>query len=535
MFIKKLFYSIVIFIIFNGKLFLIKTYITLPFKYMNINTGESMPNKESLSSYFESLYHYSIYTTILINNKNLNFHLTLDRYATYISENSLKEIDSKLIQINKNDNNEEELYSLEYIGIPRTSFGKSSFNFLLNNTKNISFHNYSFFIIKKIMDESNYTKRINYLADEKEEIGLNIYKGNKVKEVIVEEDDPFEDLYPDNNPNDEEEDEYNYGNNYNQNKNRTIKGERYINKNNGYLIEQNSNLINQLKNQEFISSYAFMIKYNNKNEEKGEIIIGGLPHEYDPRHYSENYFIYDYTYFNEKNHGWRIGFKDIKYGEIYLNSIKSGEFSLDFGFIITSTSYKDKLDDYFFKNEKYKEYCKEEKIGIYYVKYCKEKIIKEFKTLSFFLSNILNDKNENNKIEFNYKDLFIKSPGENDLYYFQIVFETGCYKWVFGRPLFKKYPTVLDQEKKIFGFYTETGEYDINNDNRNKSKEKKNKISFSWILVFVLSVCIIIFGIYFHSKFSNFKRKKKANELDDDFDYEPVSENKNEKNKLFKN
>ena len=75
---------------------------------------------------------------------------------------------------------------------------------------------------------------------------------------------------------------------YNQNKN--MKGERNINKNNGYLIVQNSNLINQLKTQKFISSYYFMINYNNKNEEKEEIIIGGLPHEYDPRLYSEIFY-----------------------------------------------------------------------------------------------------------------------------------------------------------------------------------------------------------------------------------------------------
>ena len=533
MFIKTLFYSIIIIIFFNEKSFLIKSYISLPFKYINKHTGESNANMASLSSYFESFFHYSIYTTISNDIKNINFHLTLDRYATYISENSLKEIDSKLIQIN-NNYNEEELYSLEYIGILRASFGKSSFNFLFNNTKNISYNNFSFFIAKKINDESEYTKRINYLAEEKEEIGLNIYKGNKAKEVIVEEDDPFEDLYPDNNQNDEDEDDYEYGNIYNKNKNKTIKGERYINKNNGYLIEQNSNLINQLKNQKLISSYSFMIKYNNKNEEKGDIFIGGLPHEYDPRHYSENYFIYDYVYFNEKNPGWRIGFNNIKYGDIDLNSIKSGEFSLDFGFIMASTTYKDKLDDYFFKNEKYKEYCKEEKVGIYYVKYCKEKIINEFKTLSFYLSNILNDKNENNKIEFNYKDLFIRAPGKSDLYYFQIVFETGCYKWVFGRPLFKKYPTVLDQEKKVFGFYIETGEYDIVNTNKDKNKGKSNILSFSWVLIFVSSICLIIFGIYFYSKIPNIKRRRKANELDDDFDYEPVLDNKNEKNKLFK-
>ena len=512
----------------------INSFITIPFKYINKDTGESTPNTTSITSYFESFYSNLLYTTFLINDKSINFHITLDRYATYISENTIKEIDQNLIKINKNEEGDgEALYSLEYIGILRTSFAKTPFNFLLNNTKNITLNNFSYFIAKKMNEESDYIKRFNYLAEEKEEIGLNIYKGNKVKEVVVEEDDPFEDYYPDYDNQESDDDEY--GNYPNQKSNETIHGEPYINKNNGYEIEQNSNLINQLISAKLISSYEFMIKYN-KNEEKGEIIIGGLPHEYDPKHYSEKYFIYDYVNFNEKNPGWRIGFKEIKYGDNELNSIKSAELSLDFGFIISYNTYKEIFDKFFFKNEKYEEYCKEEKVGIYYVKYCNEKVIKEFKTLSFSFSNVLNDKNIDKKIEFNYKDLFLKAPGNNDIYYFQIVFDMGSFKWVFGRPLFKKYPTVLDQDKKIFGFYLETGEYDVSSTNQNQIHNKIN-INFSWVLVIVLSICLIVFGIIFYFKFSNFKRKKKANELDDDFDYEPASDNnvKNEDNNLYNN
>lgn len=162
------------------------------------------------------------------------------------------------------------------------------------------------------------------------------------------------------------------------------------------------------------------------------------------------------------------------------------------------------------------------------MKYCKGEVIKDFQNLSFYLSNVLNDKSDNNKIEFDYKDLFIKAPGKNDIYYFQIVFQIGYYNWVFGRPLFKKYPTVLDQDKKIFGFYTETGDYSNNNNNTNINGKKINYIS--WILVAILSIGLIIFGIIFYYKLSNIKRKRKANELDDDFDYEPASDN----NKLIR-
>ena len=50
----------------------------------------------------------------------------------------------------------------------------------------------------------------------------------------------------------------------------------------------------------------------------------------------------------------------------------------------------------------------------YFFKYCKEEVISKFKNISFHLSNIYNDLNLDNKLEFDYKDLFIKS-NENNL------------------------------------------------------------------------------------------------------------------------
>ena len=530
MLINKFALSLILIISFNSSSFFIKTFITLPFSYINKNTGESIPNTTTPNSYFKSFLKNPIYTTIKVNNKNLKFHLTIERYATYISANSLKEIDPQSFQSSNND--DENLYSLEYIGIPRTVFTKNSFSFLLNNTINIIISNYSFFMAKKMSEESEYIKRINFLADEKEEIGLNIFKGNKNKEVQVEEDDSYEDFIPDNI--DIDEDDYEYGSIHYQNKNKSLNGEKYISENNGYTIEEKSNLINQLKEQKYISSYAFMINYDNKNEEKGKIVIGGLPHEYDPRHYSEKNFIYDKAVFNNRNPAWRISFQNIFYGSYELKAITSVEFSLNFGFILSYSYYKQYLDEQFFS--KFSDYCKEEKIDIYTVKYCKEKAIKEFKNLVFILSNTHNDLNKSNKIEFDYKDLFIKDSKNNDLYYFQIVFEDYNFKWVFGRPLFKKYPVIFDQDKKIIGFYTETGEYDVDI-SINKSNNSSMKLSLSWILVIILSICIIILGIIFYLKFPYIKRKKKANELNDNFDYEPASDNnkENEKNKLFKN
>ena len=529
MLIQNMLLSFLILIAFNSNSFFIKSFITLPFSYINKNTSLSVPNTTTLESYFESFLTYPIFTNIKINEKISKIHLTLDRHATYISESNLKEIDAKA----SISDNKEDLYSLDYIGIPRTTFTKSPFSFIVNNTKNITLNNYSFFMAINMSTEQDNIKKNNYYAEEKDEIGLNIYKGNKVKKVEVEEDDPYEDFYPDPKDDDIDEGDYEYGSIYYQNRNKSVKGIPYINKNNGYNIEQNSNIINQLKSQKLISSYAFMVKYNNKNDEKGKIIIGGLPHEYDPRHYSEKYYISGKVSFSQDNPGWKINFQNIMYGNDILVSVKQAEFSLNFGFISTSNTYKEFFDRKFFNNSKYLDSCKEKNIGFYTVKYCKEKVIKEFNNLTFILANEYADSNSTNKIEFDYKDLFVKAPGDNDFYYFQIVFMPGNYRWLFGRPVFKKYPVVFDQDKRIIGFYTQTGEYEVQN--IGDKNDEKTSFPISWILVILLSIILIILGITFYLKLPYLKRKKKANELDDDFDYQPASENKNEneKNKLF--
>ena len=102
-------------------------------------------------------------------------------------------------------------------------------------------------MMRKRADEWDYVIRRNYLAKEDTEIGLNVYKGNKIKKVDVEEDDPYYDVYD----YEREEEEYPYGpydpydsgERENDQKLKIKLGEKYVNKNNGYLIEQNTNII----------------------------------------------------------------------------------------------------------------------------------------------------------------------------------------------------------------------------------------------------------------------------------------------------
>ena len=332
----------------------------------------------------------------------------------------------------------------------------------------------------------------NYYAIESEEIGFNLLKGNKIKKVIVEEEeiDPYDKDYDD-----DEDDE--------------PIGERYVLENNGYLLEENTNLITQLKNRNYISSEVFMLKIDENNAEKGEIIIGGYPHEYDPKHYSEKFLIQQLSSRGDGYGNWDIIFQDIQCNKTNYVSIKAAEISPDFGFILATGNFFENLNKSFFNDPKYVNSCFEETIDKYIIKYCEENVIKQFPNISFVLSkDYINRHNQSNELEFDYKDLFVKAPGNNNLYYFQIVFKTGFSdRWKLGLSFLKKYPVVFDRDSRMIGFYKETGDYDI--DGGNNKEGNKFSLSLSWILVIILSI-ILIFLIYgFFKILPSIRRKKK--------------------------
>ena len=480
------------------------SYIILPFSYINNKTGEIKILTDNITNFFYSTFYNSVYSTIKINNKDIKFHISTERHATYLSEN--------LLQPKLNDDNQQ--YSLEYIGINKAKLLNQNISLISNESNNNNF-NLTFFAIDKILDYTDIQRINEAYSDQENEIGFNILKGNPKSKIEVEEyeeeyDVQTEDVYED----------------LQLKKNEKKLSEEYVLKNSGYEVEQYTNLVYQLKNKNLIKSYAFMIKYND-NEENGEIIIGGYPHEYDPRHYSEKYFIYDNVPLGfYPPYSWHTTFDMIKYGDLVVsNSMKAVVFSLDYGFIIGSITFRDLLFNNFFGYSEYKNYCKEENINGYSAFSCQESVIKNFKSMSFYLSTKYYSNNKDKKFEFTYKDLFVKSSS-GDTYYFVVIFR-GINDWVFGKPFFKKYPFIFDQDRKIFGFYNQTGEYEVD------EKKSSNNINFSLIIIIVLSILVIVLGVLLYKyAWKIIPRKKKANELvDDNFEYSPALDPESEQDK----
>ena len=265
------------------------------------------------------------------------------------------------------------------------------------------------------------------------------------------------------------------------------------------------NFINELKEQNLISSYAFSIKY--KNEKEGELIIGKKPHEYDNERYKNEYFhfanipIYSYDF------QWALYFDKVQYGNIDLNKRINQVliFEIELGVIISNSEYKNFIQKNFFEK-----YINEKKCFIgtfgkegYKYFYCNENVdITLMQNLSFYNQDL------NYTFELNYKDLFYNFDGKN---YYLVVFPWYLgVQWRMGLPFFKKYQLIFDSEKKIIGVYE-------------RILEKKSNIFKFWknnlIIFLIFVIAFLIFYIIRNIK--NKSRKIRANELKENYDYLP--------------
>ena len=136
-----------------------------------------------------------------------------------------------------------------------------------------------------------------------------------------------------------------------------------------------------------------------------------------------------------------------------------------------------------------------------------------------------------------------------------VIFPENYYRvehsfWYLGLPFYKAYQLVFNYDSKTIGLYVSKNMINVINENNNDNKteinndmeknfEKSNKTSIIRIILEILfGICLIIVA-YFIGKKINEQRKKRANELEDDYDYY-TNKNKNvndinEKDKNNKN
>ena len=147
-----------------------------------------------------------------------------------------------------------------------------------------------------------------------------------------------------------------------------------------------------------------------------------------------------------------------------------------------STKIKDKVD--------YTDY-------IYF--YCKENLnVDNLGKLTLYHKEL------NFTFEIDLKDLFYKL---NDMKYFLIIFnDFNPFDWKLGLPFFQKYNFVFDIDKKTIGLY--------------KRKGGNFSFSFSFFIYCILILIIICMGYFIYYLLSHKPRKRRANELEDNFEYQ---------------
>ena len=283
-----------------------------------------------------------------------------------------------------------------------------------------------------------------------------------------------------------------------------------------------NSFIDQLKSKSLINSQNFYFKYEFKNENefqyKGNLIIGGMPHEVEPSDlFKEENFVQDYILVNEYTQRWRLKISSVSYGNRVMTESDTAEISTTFGFIEAPIKFLDIYDLWFNKTNCKGQYNGEKEVYMYLS--CEENVdISQFKDLVFVTQN------KEMNFTLTYKDLFRKIGNK---YYFLILFHEDLNEWKFGHIFLKKYTMVFNGDKKTIGYYYQ----------QNSNKVNKNESKGSWVyLIIIVNIifAILIIGllvyIFYYKKYKN--RKIRPNELEENFDYTPHDSEKDKENKL---
>jgi len=278
--------------------------------------------------------------------------------------------------------------------------------------------------------------------------------------------------------------------------------------------------INQLKKKKKIDDYIFSLRYLTENE--GEFHLGNYYHFYDDNYNESDFKSFEIgTLHSRFLDNWEIYFNQIilssgnlTYGDALL--------SYEFGFIYGTEHYHILIKEIFFDN--YGNNCKKTIFGkneFYYI--CDKNInLEKFPDLIFVKDNI----------NFTFTKNELWKEFENKYYFLVIFCEQQKTNWIFGKIFFKKYIIFFNLDQKIIGFYPNLNQQNSKSKNNIKNS---NLISYllPWILVILLLIILIIVIVYFFYCLKIKKRKERANELDDNYDYvsqknqnEPFSINK---------
>ena len=286
-------------------------------------------------------------------------------------------------------------------------------------------------------------------------------------------------------------DQFNFFYSNDSNSNIGILGLNYIDKSNK---DYDKGLIYQLKKRDIIKSYYFYIEY--KNDKENNLIIGKPTHEVNSK-YKEKDFI-EISKKGNTNY-FEINIDNLFYGKEFIANYQQILFNYNENFIKGTYKLQNVLLENFFEeyikiNKCFSINFNDEMISYY----CNDDIlIENFQNIKLF------HKDGNFTFELNYKDLFKKVNGK---YYFLMYFQKhNPFSFIVGKPFLKKYLFVFNQDKRTIGYY--------------KIIPSNNNLFIVWLLIIICFFIIILLGSYILIYRPGKLRKKRLNEIDDEYEY----------------
>ena len=300
-------------------------------------------------------------------------------------------------------------------------------------------------------------------------------------------------------------------------------------------------LYSNLLEKKYISSNTWFLYYfpskpkdNLIEEEEGIIIFGEDPMSFFPDKYNSSNIPHtqginrNYDY---KNY-WSLIFTEVKLKfpesneEIFLNNNIQGVINHNYRAIVGSQQYNEKIEEKFFNQYLYRGICNKKLLKdkfYYYV--CDSSLLSMEQIKNSFPALYMKQIDFNYIFELNASDLFIT---RGDKIFFLVVFNKNnpTNSFLLGSIFLKKYFFYFDNNNNQISFLQENGLKSV----------KEEVVILRWynspgtVIVLIILFCIIGFAGFYFGRKIYMKRKLRANELDDQFEYKSPKDDKNNKN-----
>jgi hypothetical protein len=340
-------------------------------------------------------------------------------------------------------------------------------------------------------------------------------------------------------------------------------GELGLNSKFGLNDKNCPNFMSELKKKKDIKEKIFSLVY--KHGTKGNLFIGNSLYNINGDIYKKNNFFKINVIKDKNGVKWNINFDKLyihdlylegnntlsnkaNEGKIYLNT-KQVNIKIDQKIMIGTSEYKKMIDNLYFNKLIKSNICKYEIVPFnsrnYYIYSCTALLFATFESVYpdddfyqepiyhylHFPSLIFQSDTLKYSFELKYEDLFQLSGGR---FYFMVIFDSdeenkNSQEWTIGEQFIKKHTFSFNIDRKSILFYNEkqfNDNFEENDAIEYDNLEKKENKNIFIIILIVAGICFSILSFYLGIKIRE-RRKKRANELRDEYEYVSERETNN--------